>query len=128
MATKPEFVVELRNERLWREGELVPTKKKVFDLLRLFVSNEDLLLTKQAILDAVWPGTHVSDASIKDCVKNLRIALGDDADDPRFIETVRGRGYRYLGGIAVSDYVDRDEVESPEPDRRPPSRFVPKRP
>src|SRR3546814_17468516 len=72
-----------------------------FSMLRYFVQHPNLLLTKEAILQHVWPDTWVTEGSIKDFVQVLRRALGDDSSKPRYIQTVRGRGYRYLGGIEV---------------------------
>ncbi len=109
MTDLPGIQIELAEERLWQGGRPVGVKKKVFDLLRFFVEHPDRLLTKQTILEGVWPDTHVSDASVKDCVKNLRVLLRDDPRNPAFIKTVRGRGYRYLGGI---DILDPDERRS----------------
>ena len=58
------------------------------------------LVTKQQLLDAVWPGTFVTDAVLKDSIRQLRDALGDDADSPRFIETAHRRGYRFIGRLS----------------------------
>ena len=101
MAGRPSFTIDMANERLWRDGKIVRVKKKVFQLLTFLVENPQRLLTKDSILAQVWPDTHVTDASVKDCVKNLRLILQDNARKPVFVETVRGRGYRYLGGIEV---------------------------
>ncbi len=101
MANRPRIEVDLDQQRLWRDGSRVEVPARVFQLLRCFVRNPGTLLTKRAILREVWPTTHVSEASVKDGVKTLRRMLGDDAADPALIETVRGRGYRYLGGIKL---------------------------
>ncbi len=101
MPTRPEIRVNISDQRVWRDGQPVKVKNKVFALLTLFLANPGRLLTKMAILRHVWPNIHVSDASVKDCVKNLRAVLLDNASTPAFVETVRGQGYRYLGGIEV---------------------------
>ena len=87
------------DERLWNGGKPVELSNKAFLLLRLFVSKPNRLLTKDDILEGVWGDVCVSEGLIKEYVHDLRKALGDDPKQPRFIETVRGRGYRYLGGI-----------------------------
>jgi TolB-like protein len=93
------YMLDLRDERLWHGDQPVRIGNKAFQLLRLFVRNPNRLLTKDHILDAVWGDVCVSEGLIKEYVHDLRLALGDDPNQPRFIETVRGRGYRFLGGI-----------------------------
>ena len=97
------FRLDSSNERLWKGDQPVPIGNKAFQLLRLFLSNPNRLLTKDDILDAVWGKVCVSEGLIKEYVHDLRVALGDDPKHPKFIETVRGRGYRFLGGIDVVD-------------------------
>lgn len=101
MAKRTRIEIDLNEHRVWRNGQLVAVRPKVFDLLSLFVGNPERLLAKAVIRDRLWGSTHVSEASVKDCIRNLRRLLQDDPDDPIFIETVRGRGYRYLGGIDI---------------------------
>lgn len=108
MMEKPHIELDLAEQRLWREGQPVEITAKVFQLLQFFVEHPGRLQSKSTLLRQVWPETHVTEASIKDCVKNLRAALHDDATNPQFIETVRGRGYRYLGGIEL-----RSDTEAP---------------
>lgn len=94
-----DFKLDLGDERLWRGDQRVQIGNKAFQLLRLFVSNPNHLLTKDHILDAIWGDVSVSEGLIKEYVHDLRLALGDDPKQPRFIETVHGRGYRFLGGV-----------------------------
>jgi TolB-like protein/Tfp pilus assembly protein PilF len=58
-------------------------------------------VTKEALLDAVWPDTYVEEGQVKQFVRQLRRILHDDSMTPRFIETVRGRGYRLVGEIGL---------------------------
>jgi DNA-binding winged helix-turn-helix (wHTH) protein len=99
MAENPKYKLDLGDERLWRGDQPIPLGNKAFKLLRLFVSNPNHLLTKDEILDSVWGDICVSEGLVKEYVYDLRHALGDDPQHPRFIETVRGRGYRFLGGV-----------------------------
>lgn len=115
MLNRPKIVVNISDQRVWQDGQPIRVKTKVFALLTLFLANPGRLMTKTTILRHVWPDIHVSDASIKDCVKNLRAVLQDDVISPSFIETVRGQGYRYLGGIEVCDdhirrYASKDAI------------------
>ena len=74
------------------------------------MSNPGRLLTKEDILNSVWDDVVVSEGLVKEYVHDLRVTLGDDPKDPKFIETVHGRGYRFLGGIEAVD-------PQPQPDR-----------
>jgi DNA-binding winged helix-turn-helix (wHTH) protein len=94
-------VIDLAERRLTRAGASVPVRRKVFDLLALFASNEGRLLRREEILAAVWDGRHLSESVLKGCVRELHRALGDDAREPRFVEAVPGLGYRFLGGVEL---------------------------
>lgn len=62
--------------------------------------NPQRIVSHDEALEQVWPDVHVSAGMVKEYVHDLRQILDDDPARPRFIETVRGRGYRFLGGIA----------------------------
>jgi DNA-binding winged helix-turn-helix (wHTH) protein len=94
--------IDLDDERLWHGRREVPLSPKAFALLKLFVQHSRRLLTKETILDRLWPQTCVSEGLIKEYVRDLRKALGDDPKAPRYIETVHRRGYRYIGDICIS--------------------------
>jgi len=98
-----DFKIDLRDERLWDGDRPVQIGNKAFQLLRLFVTNPNRLLTKDYILSGVWHDVYVTEGLIKEYVHDLRRTLGDDPKRPRFIETVRGRGYRFLGGVGRVD-------------------------
>jgi adenylate cyclase len=99
MVEELKFRLDLGDERLWHGDRPVALGHKAFEVLRLFVGHPNRLLTKDEILDRVWRDVCVSEGLVKEYVHDLRLALGDDPRRPRFIETVRGRGYRFLGGI-----------------------------
>jgi DNA-binding winged helix-turn-helix (wHTH) protein/tetratricopeptide (TPR) repeat protein len=97
----PPFRLDANNAQLWRGVEEVHLRPKTFDFLRYLVENPGRLLTKAALLDAVWPDVSVSDSMPATSVRELRAALGDNAQTPRFIETVHGRGYRFIAEVKV---------------------------
>jgi DNA-binding winged helix-turn-helix (wHTH) protein len=98
----PPFRLDLANERLWRLAQPIPLRPKTFAVLRCFVEHLGQLLTKEAFFDVVWPETAVSDVVLKVCIRELRHALEDNARQPRFIETVHGRGYRFIGSVTAA--------------------------
>lgn len=99
--------LDLDDERLWRHDHEIPLTPKLFSLLSYLVTHPQRLLTKQELEDAVWPDTSATDDVLKHRILELRQALGDDPERPRFIETVHGRGYRYIGDILVTHSIGR---------------------
>ena len=79
---------------LYREGAVVPLTPKAFAVLQHLATQPGRLFTKQELLDAVWPGVFVGDAVLKVTIREIRKALGDDAQSPKYIETAHRRGYR----------------------------------
>jgi DNA-binding winged helix-turn-helix (wHTH) protein len=103
----PPFRLEVDEERLWRDGQLVALRPKTFALLRYLVEHPSRLVTKKELLLAIWGDTQVSEGGLRDYLREIRHALGDDATSPRFVETVHGRGYRFLPAtspVASSQY------------------------
>src|SRR6185503_11183317 len=90
------FVLDRGNARLLREGRDVALTPKSFDVLCYLAERADQLVKKEELLSAVWPDVVVGDASIKGCVREIRKALDDDADSPKYIQTVHRRGYRFI--------------------------------
>src|SRR5215468_4468911 len=76
---------------------MVRLPPKVFAVLRLLVEHAGQLVTKEALLQAVWPELVVSETVLTNCIGELRKVLGETAQAPRFIQTVHRRGYRFLG-------------------------------
>jgi predicted ATPase/DNA-binding winged helix-turn-helix (wHTH) protein len=97
------FRVDLRDERLWRGEDVIHLTNKAFAVLRYLLEHPAQLVPKEALFDAVWADTFVSDAVLTVCIRELRRALGDDARAPQFIETVRGRGYRFLAPVTAGE-------------------------
>ncbi len=95
----PPFRLDLLNEQLWCEHQLVPLRPKTFAVLRFLVEHAGRLLTKEELLKGVWPDTRVSEGILKGYIRDLREVLGDNAQHPRFIETVPRRGHRFIGQV-----------------------------
>lgn len=111
--------LDLSEGRLWSGGRELPLTPTAFAMLRYFVAHPDRLITKQELLSQVWPDTHVSDGLVKDYVRKIRRVLGDDPAEPAFIETARGRGYRYVGNISVTGADDTRQAASTPPESTP---------
>jgi predicted ATPase/DNA-binding winged helix-turn-helix (wHTH) protein len=109
------FSFDTRNECLRRGDQAITLTPKPFAVLRYLADHPGRLVTKQELLEAVWPQTYVSEAVLKNCVLKLREALGDQARTPHFIETVHGRGYRLIGKVASSQHSEGSREEHQKP-------------
>ena len=95
-----QFRLDLTNECLWQGTRAISLRPKAFAVLKLLIENPGQLVSKQNVLDTVWPGTFVGDAVLKDNIRQLREALDDDAGSPSYIETAHRRGYRFIGKVS----------------------------
>ena len=100
--TFDEFRLDPRERRLWRAEESVDINARYFDALLLMVGESGRLVSKDRFMDEVWRGVPVTDEALTQCVRSLRRLLGDDAANPRFIETVPKHGYRFIALVEGS--------------------------
>jgi len=77
------FSLDRQNECLWHGSQAISLRPKPFAVLKLLLAHAGQLVSKQQLLDSVWPGTFVGDAVLKDSIRQLREALNDDAGSPR---------------------------------------------
>src|SRR3954462_2950441 len=77
-----------------REGKITP---KAWALLSCLAERPGEVVTKDELFAALWPDTTVGDAALVTCIQELRSALKDDARQPRYVETLHRRGYRFIG-------------------------------
>src|ERR1700722_2391109 len=94
-----DLTIELAPRRVRRAGTVIPLKALSFDLLVTLVRAAPNLLSFDQLSERVWPGLVISPETIVQRVKLLRGALGDDPQAPRYIEGVRGRGYRMVAEV-----------------------------
>jgi transcriptional activator of cad operon len=85
---------------------------KVMDLLCLLAAHPGRVLSRERIMDALWPGLVVGDDALARTLSKLRQALGDDAKSPRYVETIAKRGYRLLA--EVEPVVPPTPLEDPD--------------
>ncbi|HLK38033.1 MAG TPA: AAA family ATPase, partial [Polyangiaceae bacterium] len=94
-----DFELDVSTYKLRREGREVALQPKVFDAILHLVERQGRLVRKQELLDALWPGEHVNETAVPWTISRARKALGQGHDDAQPIETVRGRGYRFIGEV-----------------------------
>ena len=98
-----ELELDLGRYTLRRDGRQKRLERLPMELLILLAERQGQLVTRSEILERLW-GTDVfvdGDAAINTAVRKVRRALGDDPDRPRFVETVVGKGYRFVGSIQI---------------------------
>ena len=85
--------------QLRHDGELIAMEPQVFDVLAYLIEHRDRIVSKAELLDNIWGDRFVSESALTSRVKTARRLLGDDGTSQRFIETVRGRGYRFIADV-----------------------------
>src|SRR5262245_27754293 len=94
-----EFTVDADQKVLLRNGTPIPLTPKVFDTLLILVENAGRIVEKDALMNGVWPDSFVEESNLTFNIQQLRKALGDNAREPLFIETVARRGYRFIAKL-----------------------------
>jgi DNA-binding winged helix-turn-helix (wHTH) protein/tetratricopeptide (TPR) repeat protein len=103
--TISEIELDLGRYELRRQGRRVKLEKKPMELLIFLVRRREQLVSREEIVAKLWRSDLFVDieTSINNIVRKIRTALGDDAAKPRFLETVVGKGYRFVGPVRVID-------------------------
>ena len=87
----PAVRIEEENEWAWCGPRRLTLTPRVFAVLRYLVEHRGRLITKDELLGVVWRGTIVSDAAVASSIRDLRRALDDSSDSPRYVQTVHRR-------------------------------------
>jgi eukaryotic-like serine/threonine-protein kinase len=118
-----DWLVEPTLNRIRRGGKVCQLDLKAMDVLLCLAARPGELVTKRELQDAVWQTEFVSDNTLTRRVADLREALGDDARHPRYVETVRERGYRLVAPVgdlaAEASFVPAFELPPPAAERCP---------
>jgi predicted ATPase/DNA-binding winged helix-turn-helix (wHTH) protein len=93
------FELDEANARLTQNGRALSLPPKAFGVLCALARNPGQLMTKAALLDAVWGHQHVSESVLKTAISELRAALADDPKQPKYVETASRFGYRFIGNV-----------------------------
>src|SRR6185436_15232437 len=96
------FVLDARNGILLNGGATVRLTPKAFQTLLVLVKHASKVVDKDVLMTEVWPDISVEEGSLSRNIYEIRKALGDDTDDPRYIETIPKRGYRFIAPTKVS--------------------------
>ena len=93
------FVVDGGAYRLLRDGVNIPLSPKIIDLLLFLAARPSVLVSKDDLFRALWPDVAVTDNALTQAVSELRQALGDDPANPKYVQTVARRGYRFISPV-----------------------------
>jgi DNA-binding winged helix-turn-helix (wHTH) protein/TolB-like protein/lipoprotein NlpI len=106
-----DFILDVRQRRLVRlpSGEPVALTAKLFDTLQYFVEHPGVVLEKDALLQAIWPGVVVEENNLTQSVSALRQVLGETRGENRYIVTMPRRGYRFVAAVTVADSLPAPE-------------------
>ncbi|WP_158169410.1 alpha/beta fold hydrolase [Mycolicibacterium smegmatis] len=101
-----DFVLDTGRFELRRGDEVIRVEPQVFDVLTQLIVNHERVVTKVELFDTVWGGRFVGEAALTSRIKAARRALGDDGESQRYIRTIRGRGYQFVGTLLPDDAGD----------------------
>ena len=93
------YILDTDRVELSKNGRVIPTEPKTFDLLVFLIENRQRVVSKDEIFDQIWPGVFVSDASISSTLKQVRQAVNDSGEAQTVIRTVRGKGFRFVAEL-----------------------------
>jgi len=119
-----DFELDIDAQQLRRRGQAVQLERRPLHLLVLLVSNGGRMVSRDDIIAALWPANVIIDfdSGINTLVRKVRSALADSPERPQYIETVSGRGYRF---IAPLEPAERGKAPGSAESLRPPARGVP---
>lgn len=95
----PPFRIPANIDLLYRDDEVVALERRAVRVLRYLAAHSDRVVTKEELLEAVWPDTFTTDGVLKRAISQARRALGDAADEARFIQTFHGQGYQFIAPL-----------------------------
>jgi len=130
------FEADLGARELTKLGKLLPLQEQPFQLLAMLLEKPGVLVTREELRLRLWPQTVVDfDHGLNKAINKIRDALGDSAENPRFIQTVSRRGYRFLADVTdandgqepptgVMESVDSETQDDLRPAVHHPSRII----
>jgi DNA-binding winged helix-turn-helix (wHTH) protein/tetratricopeptide (TPR) repeat protein len=107
------YELDPQRRTLLRDGVQVRLTARAHDVLRFLLEHHGQLASKRQILDHVWRGVVVEDSSLTQAIHELRTVLGEKPRDRRYIVTVSGRGYQFVGEVRVLDSQEPRRIETP---------------
>jgi DNA-binding winged helix-turn-helix (wHTH) protein len=104
-----DFTLEVSEHRLKRADQEVSLQPKTFEMLLYLVERHGHLVKKDEMLDALWPDMIVTESALNQCIREVRKALEDDAEHPRYIQTIHRVGYKFIAEVEELTAAEREE-------------------
>src|SRR5512134_1950282 len=94
-----DLILDVGTRQLLRGDQELRLSPKAFELLKMLVEERPRALAKNDLLERLWPDTYVAEANLPSLVAEIREVTGDNAEEPRFIRTIRRFGYSFCGTV-----------------------------
>src|SRR5437867_740948 len=108
------FRIDTEERLLFRGEEMVPLTPKAIETLLALVSNPGRVLEKDELMKLIWQDSFVEEGGLARNISLVRKALGETADEVRYIETIPKRGYRFVAAIEANDPKHQEDEKAPE--------------
>src|SRR5215472_880573 len=102
------FKLDLKAGELYQDGRKIRLQEQPFQVLKMLLAHPGEVVSREEIKKKLWPNDTIVefDHSINAAIKKLRLALGDSAEEPHYVETVARRGYRLMVPVDVAPHVE----------------------
>lgn len=107
------FTVNSDSFEVWSNDKQLAAQPQVIELLVFLIEYRDRVVTRDEIFAQIWKNRVVSDTTLSSRIKSIRKLLGDDGVQQKFIRTIHGRGYRFIGDVSQTDAKARDSADKP---------------
>ena len=104
--TFDDYQIDTARFELSRGGNLLPVEPQVLELLIMLVDHRDHVVSKDELLEKIWKGRIVSDTTLSSRIKTARQAIGDDGAQQKYIKTIHGRGFRFVGPVEATSVAE----------------------
>ena len=103
------FQIDPRTWTLSRDGHTVDLSPRLVEILGHLAGHGGAIVTKDELLERFWPGINISDNTLTRAVADIRKALGDSASEPKYVQTLARRGYRFVADSGASSAAEAEE-------------------
>ncbi|MDM7923378.1 MAG: winged helix-turn-helix domain-containing protein [Pyrinomonadaceae bacterium] len=116
-----DFVLDIEDRSLTRNGEAIPLSEKAFDTLAVLVRRANRLVEREELMAEIWPDSFVEENNLDKSISHLRKVFQRHAGERKYIETVRGRGFRFVADVSetAGEAPERTSVPEKHPETAP---------
>ncbi|MBC8241227.1 MAG: winged helix-turn-helix domain-containing protein [Alphaproteobacteria bacterium] len=94
-------VLDLEQRKLFRDGELVHMRAKVFEILSYLIAERDRIVGRDELMSHIWSNVTVSDSTLSSSIHGARKVVGNDVGNPSIIKTLHGQGFQFIAEVTV---------------------------